>query len=165
MVVHLPGGIAFLLKIISSIASPFERLVRPDISGHWYFEYLVKKTDFNPYRGMSVQYTAELVCDKSGGVIGTSEKIRERVASGNIRSYTGRFRDQAKLRGQLAFRLKGFAWCLDLHVEERGEIRMHSATHKLRIYDLGKKMLGNFSGTAANSEGEVLWKRDSFLNF
>ncbi|HET6913463.1 MAG TPA: hypothetical protein VFH71_09020 [Rhodanobacteraceae bacterium] len=158
------GGIAFFLKLLGNIAPALGRLIRPDISGQWYFEYEIKRTEYNPYRGMRVQYVAELLCNKNGAVVGTSEKLRERVASGAVRSYTGRFRDQAKLQGQLRFGVKRFAWCLDLHVEERGEKRMHSAAQQLRIYDGGEKMLGSFFGTAANSEGEVLWKRDRFLN-
>jgi hypothetical protein len=140
------------------------RLVRPNISGRWFFEYAIKKSAYNPYKGMRVQYVAQLLCDKNGIVSGTSEKTRDRVSSDEIRTYTGKHRDKAEIQGQVTYSFSRFSWAITLHIREQGHLREHSATQILFSYDAGKKLKGKFTGTAADSEGEVFWSREAFLN-
>jgi hypothetical protein len=154
-----------LLSTIIKVVPGAEKLLRPDLSGQWYYEIRYLRTERNPFRNMRVQYVAQLLQDASGRVTGDSEKTFDIEANGKTREYPGKWRVRTKLNGQLSFSWARLAWVLRVHIAEAGHERDSSSSHELVARWGDSAMLGKFTTTIANSSGTVHWKRERFLNY
>jgi hypothetical protein len=136
-------------------------LWRPDIEGHWYLETHTSTSDFNPYKGLRLQYQAQIFVDGSGGVKGSAEKCRELRADGTSHFFRHEVRPTSELQGALHWR---FGWRLTIYSLDTGHQRQTRATYLLKFDRAKDQWKGSFSTTAGNCRGTARWKRDDFLN-
>jgi hypothetical protein len=134
------------------------------MSGQWRYEVRYERSAWNPYKGMRVQYVAQLVQDRAGKISGTAEKTLDIEADGKKRAYIGRWRIAARVTGQIAFSMARRGWLINIHVEEFGEQRNSSSTHELVAKWKESSLRGAFTSTIADSAGHVVWKKEPFLN-
>ena len=131
----------------------------PDVTGTWYIETCVVQTSFNPYKGMTLRYTA-MILREGSRIKGTAEKVYEHSSTGE-REYVGMERTRAVMEGHIE---KQYLWGDDnvsLHVVEDGHGRESTYFYSLALMNDGS-MRGHFYSMAANSEGVAVWQRIPF---
>jgi hypothetical protein len=129
----------------------------PALSGCWTFETETESTSYNPYKGMKLTYRV-MVWQEGCVICGSAEKVAE-TAQGVTRTYTGKYRPRADVRGYLTKRYLGKSSVV-LHFKEQGEIRESSAVQTLQISN-NNNLEGQYASTAADSSGRVKWARGS----
>lgn len=136
-------------------------LLRPEIDGHWYFETHTKISEYNPYKGLRLQYRAQIYLDNGGGVKGGAEKCREIRADGSTHCFRHEARPTSRLEGAMSWK---FGWKLTLYSLDAGHSRETRATYLLKFDRARNQWIGQFKTTAAGCEGTARWKREDFLN-
>ena len=145
------GGcvLTLIIFLIKEILCPL-----PYLYGHWIFEITYKKTKYNPYKGMKLKYKI-LINQKNKELLGTGEKIEEKLKNGKIQEYTGKNRVRIKLNGYIH---KNYFSkdIINLHIEEHGTERVSSTVYKVAYTKKKKKLSGCFTSTIADSSGSVI---------
>ena len=131
----------------------------PDVTGTWHIETCTTQSSFNPYKGMTLRYTAMLLRE-GARIKGTAEKVYEHSSTGE-REYTGKERSRAIIEGHIE---KQYLWGDDnvsLHVVEDGHGRESTYFYSL-VRKKDGSMRGHIYSMAANSEGVAVWQRRPF---
>ena len=149
------GGI--LLALLFFVAKEF-LFPLPKISGNWTFETKTIQTKYKPYEDMVLQYVAMLRCE-GPNVFGTAEKVYENSSTG-IRNYTGSARTRAQISGFIEKRYLSKDRVI-LQIIEDGHGRESTHFYNL-IVEESDLMSGTFSSMVASSEGETVWKRETY---
>ncbi len=131
----------------------------PTIAGIWECEFVIKESDYNPYKGMTVMH--EVVLLQSGGQItGSGEKDREHSSLNGEMLYTGKGRTQTKIYGVIEKRFFT-SDRIRIYWDDDGRVRKSAAFFELRIS--GCKHRGNMSGTCYSAAGKcrglAQWQR------
>ena len=127
----------------------------PSIAGRWTVEMHTTATSYRPYEGMRVQYVAILW--REGPILkGTIEKISETTAAGT-ETYTAEERTRGEIEGVI-HKLYFSKDRITVNIIEQGEIRQFTHYHDLTV-QRKDSLTGAFIATAADSEGDVTWRR------
>ena len=151
--------------IVSGVAHPAFFSLRehlfpiPDVTGTWHIETCMTQTTFNPYKGMTLRYTA-MILREGARIKGTAEKVYEHSSTGE-REYVGMERTRAVIVGHIENIPMGDD-NVSLHVVEDGHGRESTYFYSLALKKDGS-MRGHFYSMAANSEGVAVWQRIPFI--
>ncbi len=133
----------------------------PTLSGKWKFRSKTTRTTYNTFQDMELEWVA-LLCCEGPKIKGTAEKVHEESLKGE-RSYSAKARTRAELSGYIEKRIFSRD-IVQLHIIEHGSERDSTTVHKMSVENKGGRMHGCFSSTAADSEGEVTWQKDTSLD-
>ena len=154
MATFIAAPIIFLIKENKNRGS--------DFSGVFWMKSTTLETSYNPYRGLQVFHTLVIYSD-GYSVGGTSEKTGE-ISSVEPKEYVGKDRRRGTVTGRIERNYTRQSF-LHLHIVENGERRDSTLYIKVPIKSINKRRLqlgGEFYSTAANSTGNIVWKRNSF---
>lgn len=147
------GGciLTFLLFLIREKFS-----LLPDINGMWHLKNITENTVYNPYKGMTLGYTAMLWCE-GNRVSGTIEKIYENSVNGE-RAFVGKNRCRGVVDGyiQKSYYAKDK---IVLHVVEDGFGRESTYSYELKFHKKSNTLEGKFSTMVADQDGYTTWSR------
>lgn len=130
----------------------------PKLAGRWYFETRTTETTYKPYSGMVLRYVA-LLWQEGSVVRGSVEKVYESSSAGE-KHYVG----PARTRGTIDGFVEKYYLSRDrvkLHLVEDGKERTSTVFFEL-IYGKTSEMIGSFHSMAAEQNGTVRWRRESF---
>ena len=130
----------------------------PKITGKWHVEIQTHNTAYKPYEGMVLRFIA-MIWREGSTIKGTAEKVYENSSAGE-RPYVGKDRTRSKIEGYIDKRYFSKDR-VSLHIIEVGEKRESTIFHDL-VVQKNDRMSGIFHSTAADSEGEVRWRREPF---
>ena len=153
VVQSLVSGIilAFLFFVAREICFPL-----PSVAGRWTVEMHTTQTAYRPYEGMVVRYVA-ILWREGTTVKGTIEKTFE-ATSTDTATYIGADRTEGEIEGYI-HKLYLSKDRIVLTIIEEGAVRESTHFHDLTV-ERADSMTGRFIATAADSEGEVIWRRN-----
>lgn len=128
----------------------------PNITGTWTLHATTQSSAYNPYRKLEVTYIVMLT-QHGSQIDGIAEKVYERRADGSRYEYVGVGRKRSEVSGGLRgnlFQRKKF----HLMMRESGDRRDYASIHQFRK-EHKDLLLGEFTSTAANSQGTTKWTR------
>lgn len=131
----------------------------PNFSGVFEIECKTLNSAYNPYVALRTYYTLILICDNNL-IEGHIEKTRDIESNGLVREYIGKNRSIGEVRGIIKRN-----YLRPNHVSLN--IKMHGEKREYTILLFFRKvntdaMHGKFWSTAADSSGDVHWKRNGF---
>ena len=126
------------------------------MAGRWTVEMHTTKTAYRPFEGMVVKYVA-ILWREGTTVKGTIEKTFE-ATSTDTTTYIGEDRTRGTIEGYI-HKLYLSKDRIALTIIEEGAVRESTQFHDLTV-ERPDSMAGPFIATAANSEGQVTWRRN-----
>ncbi len=148
------GGciLTFLFFLIREKCFPL-----PNISGMWHLKNITVDSAYNPYKGMTLGYTAILWCE-GNRVSGTTEKVYEDSVNGE-RPFIGKNRCRGVVDGYIHKNYFSKDMVV-LHVVEDGFGRESTYSYKLKIRNRTDTLEGIFSTMVADQNGYTTWSRE-----
>ncbi|MFT5702123.1 MAG: hypothetical protein ACI8ZB_005031 [Desulforhopalus sp.] len=131
----------------------------PQLNGKWHFMVETKNSDYNPYKGMCLEYVVMLWLEDNK-IHGTYEKVYENSSTGE-REYTGSKRTRGTIEGSIEKKYLSKD-IVNLHLIEEGKQRTSTTSQSLVCETLQKQLVGTFHSTVANQSGIVKWQRNQF---
>lgn len=147
------GGLILTLMLFILNESVFKKV---NLSGEWQVETFTRISAYAPYTKMKLYFNTHLL-QQGYALIGSAEKTREVLASGNSHVYRPEKRVTLKLFGYYERKYLGTSE-LFLMIIEKGSARETRTSYHL-VINSDKKMTGTFTSTAADSKGTVLMTR------
>ncbi|MGV8946463.1 MAG: hypothetical protein ACOH1N_08545 [Lutibacter sp.] len=131
-------------------------LPQKNITGEWKSTLKIENSAYNPYKGLTIEYKIHLL-QKGKEIIGSGEKIKDILLNGDEVEYIGDKRVKISLNGyyERNYLRKSKVY---LNISEYGLKRESSATYFLTVKS-SKRLIGNFTGTAADSSGIIIFKK------
>lgn len=123
-----------------------------NLTGEWDVESLTEKTLRNPYKNMKLYYKFHLL-QKGQEIIGSGEKIKEKLYDGKIQEYNREKRVLSEINGHYQRNFFGRNKVF-LNIVENGELRQSRTTYILTVKNK-KEIFGTFISTIADSSGST----------
>ena len=130
----------------------------PSVTGRWYVELRFRSTSIERFEGMILRYDA-MLWREGNSVKGTAEQVYADAKTG-VRKHVGTQRTRSVIEGH-ADRNIFSTNRVALHIVEDGPEREFTHFHSLVVRG-EDRMTGDFSSTAADAEGDVIWQRTPF---
>lgn len=148
------GGciLTFLFFLIREKISPL-----PNINGMWHLKNITANSVYNPYKGMTLGYTAILWCE-GNRVSGTTEKVYENSVNGE-REFVGKNRCRGVVDGYIQKNYLSKDRIV-LHVVEEGFGRESTYSYELKVHNKTNTLEGVFSTMVADQDGYTTWSRE-----
>lgn len=129
----------------------------PNVNGMWHLKNITVNSAYNPYKGMTLGYTAILWCE-GRKISGSIEKVYENSSTGE-HHYNG----SNRCRGIIDGCIEKHYFSKDkitLHVVENGFGRESTYTYEMTVHKRTCTLEGNFASMVADQDGYTTWSRD-----
>lgn len=144
--------------LLATILFFFNEHVFPihNMTGEWNVNTLTIETLYNPYKNMNLYYKFHLL-QKGQEIIGSGEKIKEKLSEGKTQEYEREKRVLSNVNGHYERNIFGKSKVY-LNIIEDGQLRQTRTTYILIVNDK-KSLSGTFTSTTSDSSGIANFKK------